>query len=753
MRNVIAIVISLVAAALIGCAVVSRRSDQEIAPKVTNFLLSLLGPVVGNLLLIVAHTEIPALIGRYLYAATIDIAIYCLLDFTMQYCGLKWNKLWHRLLLGVIVLDIVQFLLNLVFGHAFSTDVMMADGAPYYNVRSYWGRNVHLGLVYVIMAAVLIILLVKAIRSARIYSEKYSIMFSLLLFVGLWEIFYLFSRTPVKRSVIAYGVFGILVFYFSLYYRPRRLLDHLLADLASGMTDGLFFFDDNGKCLWADEHGEKLVNVKSGDYSHCPRLLVQMFPGIELERSEWQCSQSLGERYYRLAMHSVYDSRKRILGSVLSLWDDTERELELQRERFIANHDPLTGLYTKQHLFERIREEIDAHPDTLYYVAYADISRFKLINDVFGHEFGDYTLKKLADDIKAKLPPGALYGRIGGDVFGLCFSERDFDPELAEKYMSEFLVENGAASQRVTLHQGVYPVTDRSIDVSVMFDRAHIAMETIKNEYKKHVVIYDDAMRQKALRNQEISQRLPDALAGGEIRPYLQAIVNADGKPVGAEALIRWLHPERGLISPAAFIPVLEENGTIADVDRYMWCRACEILKEWERIGRDDLFISVNVSPKDFFFMDVRKELRSIVREYGVAPSRLRIEITESVMMHDSDNRFEVLHALQNDGFIVEMDDFGSGYSSLNMLKDMPVELIKIDMLFLREAEIQSRMSVILRSMISMVTELGLVPLTEGVETDAQYQMLEQMGCKLFQGYLFAKPMPVEQFEEMFLKA
>jgi diguanylate cyclase (GGDEF)-like protein len=682
----------------------------------------------------------------------IDIAVYCMLDFTMSYCGLTWNKVWQKILLGVIGLDIVQFLLNIVFGHAFSTDVMMAYGAPYYNVHSYWGRNVHLALVYAVMGTVLVILLIKSIRGARIYSEKYSIMFGLLMFVAVWEVFYIFSRTPVKRSVIAYAVYGILVFYFSLYYRPRRLLDRLLADLASGMTDGLFFFDDNGKCLWADEHGEKLANVKNGDYSHCPRQLAQMFPGIALENSEWQHSQSVGERYYHLAKHTVYDTRKRMIGSVLSLWDDTAREQELRRERFIANHDPLTGLYTKQHLYDKIREVIDANPDTMYYVAYADIKNFKLINDVFGQEFGDYTLQALASDIKNNMPPGALYGRLGSDIFGLCFSEHEFDAEIAEKYMSEFLIKNETASYRIILHQGVYPVTDRDIDVSVMFDRAHIAMETIKNDYKKHVVLYDDAMRQTVLRNQEIAMQLPDALAHGEISPYLQPIMDAQGTVVGAEALVRWLHPERGLIRPAGFIPVLEDNGTIADIDRHMWRRACEILKHWEDIGRTDLFLSVNVSPKDFYFMDVPAELRSIVREFDLPPERLRIEITESVMMYDVDKRFAVLRELQSDGFVIEMDDFGSGYSSLNMLKDMPVELIKIDMLFLREQEMRSRTSVILRNMIHMLSELGLVPLTEGVETEEQFRLLEEMGCKLFQGFLFAEPLPVEAFEERYLK-
>ena len=755
MRNVIAILISLMAAALVCCAWISHRSDREIAPRVTNFLVSLLGPVVGNLIIIVAHTETFSLVGRHLYAAGIDVVMYCLLDFTLQYCGLTWKKWAHRVLVACLAVDVVQFLCNPLFGHAFSSDMMMVDGAPYFNVQSHWGRTIHLALIYVIMIAILAILLFKIVRSGRIYSEKYSIMFALLMFTGVWEMFYLFSRTPVKRSVLAYGVLGILAFYFSLYYRPRRLLDQMLADLASGMTDGLFFFDESGKCLWADENGETLVGVTNGDYARCPGRLDEMFPGLELEsgNSEWQCSRTLGEQYYSLAKHSVYDANKRMIGSVLSLRDDTERERALERERYIANHDPLTGLYTKQRLYELIRERIDSDPDTAYCVAYVDISNFKLVNDVYGQEFGDHVLQTIGRHISENMPEGALCGRLGGDTFGLCFPENEFDAAQAETLMSEFIIENEMVTRRIMVHQGVYQVTDRGIDVSVMFDRAHIAMETIKRDYKKHVVLYDDAMRRQALRNQEITTRLQGALTNGEICPYLQAIVDAEGKVIGAEALVRWLRPNRGMTPPSEFVPVLEENGAIADVDRHMWRCACGILKRWERMGRDDLFISINVSPKDFYFMNVPEELMAIVGEYGVSPSRLRVEITESVMMDDRADRFETLRILRNAGFIVEMDDFGSGYSSLNVLKDMPVDIVKIDMLFLRDSEDQSRMTVVLRNMINMMTELGLVPLTEGIETETQHQMLEQMGCKLFQGYLFARPMPAEQFEQSYLDA
>ncbi len=738
-------------AAILGyCTVISGRSKQHIAKKLTNFMISLYPPIAGNLIIIIAKSEGFALFGRYLYAVGIDITMYCLLDFVMEYCGFAWKKVWQRLLIACIAADIIQLLCNPFFHHAFEPDMMMVYGAPYYNVKSYFGRNIHLALVYVIMAAVLTVLLIKMKRSAIIYVEKYSIIFLLLLFTGLWEIFYILSRTPVKSSVIAYGVFGILVFYFSLFYRPRRVLDSLLADVASGLTDGLFFFDDGNTCLWVDESGLELIGAKENDSAHYAELLSRKFPGLSFESNGWETHRKLADRYYKLSKHAVFDNRKKTLGSVLSVMDETENELKLQKERYNATHDPLTGLYTRNYLYERTRERIDSDPDKTFYVCYADIKDFKMINDIFGDDFGDYTLQSVAKDIRPKMPGEALYGRIGSDMFGMCLSEDEFDQELAEQFISRFRVEKGGTTYNITMHEGVYKVIDRSIDVSIMYDRAHIAMETISNDYKKHVAIYDDKMREKVLWDQSISMQLEDALKNRDIAPYLQPIVNTDGIVIGAEALVRWNHPQKGLLPPISFIPTFETNGMIADIDRHMWKCSAEILKRWENIGRKDLFISINVSPKDFFFFDVHEELSNIVKEYDIQPSCLRIEITESVMMNDSSYVMDILKKLREEGFIIEMDDFGSGYSSLNMLKDMPVDVVKVDMKFIEDTDGLSRSSIILRNVLNMMSQLGMVSLTEGIEKEEQFISLAQMGCKLFQGYLFSRPVPVEEFEETF---
>ena len=757
MRTAIAIVVLTLALALDICAWAAHRSKKEIAPAVVVLLTGLIPPVLGNLLIIISHTKGLATLGSYIYFLGMDYVMFGLLCFTLKYCEIDWrSRRQKRLVYAILIVDVVQLLLNPIFGHAFDTEMVLAYGAPYYRLIPYAGQTFHRLVDYGIFFAVLVIFAVKLLRSPRIYTERYSIILISMVFTGLWETFYIFSRTPIDRSMIGFGVFGLLVFYFALYYRPLRLLDHMLASVVSDMREAVYFFDAGNRCVWVNKHGARFLELDEKDYDKCGRRLQKLFPDIEPEGGELSCKQILtigGEtKYFTLNRHILMDEEKRLVGSLVGIRDDTAQEKALQQERYNANHDSLTGLYTKEYLYERIRETLDANPDKDYYISYLDINDFKMVNDVFGSDFGDYALKCFADDLQSKMPEGALYGRLTGDCFGLCLDEKDFDIDKAERYMTNFTVKSDSVQHTLIIHQGSYKVTERDINVSVMFDRAHMAQSTIKNDYKKHVALYDDTMREKTLWDQRISTMLPDALAKGQIVPYLQAMVDTDGHVVGAEALVRWLHPTLGILSPGRFVPVFEKNGMIADVDRYMWRCACAILSRWQEMGNEELFISINISPKDFYFMDVYAELNSIVEEFQVPPSRLRVEITETVMMNDNANRILILSRLKQAGFLVEMDDFGSGYSSLNMLKDMPVDVVKIDMVFLTRTKDSLRSQTILRNVMNMTHDLGILSLTEGVETEDQYQMLSGMGCKLFQGYYFAKPMPVEQFEKLFLK-
>ncbi len=751
MRRLFSIVFLVQILALAVCYFNTFKSHKEIAPSVRRLLLTLIPPVIGNLIIVASSSKLISTIGCYIYFIGMDFVILSLLLFTFSYCRISWPSQKLRIfVLSVLGIDILQFLLNPVFHHAFRTEAILVDGYNYYRLIPYAGQTFHRIIDYAIYLSVVIIFFIKTFRSSRINSERYSVILFVMLFTGIIQTFYIFSRAPIDVSMIGYGLFGILVFYFSLYYRPLRLMDRMLAGIAAEMNEALFLFDSNNRCIWANKPGIEMAGMENEDFDAAEEMLSNLFSQYADKKDDWTTTQISGSdkdtKYYVLEKHAVKDDQNRLIGSFLSVRDDTEQQNALEKEKYIARHDPLTGLYTREYLYEKIQKSLETDQETVCYVIFADIREFKIINDIFGNVFGDYVLSAVAGWIRKTFPEGAIFGRLAGDTFGILLPKEKLNQEAVEDSLSSFVVRQGNVSHSVLLHLGIYEINEPDLKISVMFDRAHMALSSIRDQYKTHIAFYDDAMREKVLWNQHISSQLHDAIKERQLQPYLQPIVDKNGTIVGAEALVRWIHPTDGFLSPAMFVPVFENNGMISEVDQYMWRCACEILARWKKEGIDR-FISINISPKDFYFMDVASVIKNLVREYDITPGKLRIEITETVMMTDIKARMSLLQDLKQDGFFVEIDDFGSGYSSLNMLKDMPVDLLKIDMAFLNKSSNEQKAEKIIHNIINMSYDLGISPLSEGVETEAQYHMLSEMGCQLFQGYYFARPMSVADFE------
>ena len=753
MREVFAI-IYIVLIVLLGLfGVISKKSSKAIGKAVSYLLFTFIVPIAGNLILVLSENELLSTIGSYTYFIGMDLMAFSLFDFTLSYCNIPWrhNKKIY-FIYTLLTIDVLQYFFNPFFGHAFGMEAITVDGSLYYRLVPYLGQTFHRIAVYIAFITSLGIFIYKTVRVPRIYAEKYYVILFTMVLAGIWQSYYIFSRTPIDRSMMGLAVCGILIFYFSLFYRPFRLLDRMLANIASKMSEAIFFFDASKRCIWANSNGRKLLEVRSDNLEHVNQRLFAMFDDLGIGQDNWSSKQSVGSgkeaRYFTIDKHIITDAKNKKIGYFLSIQDDTEDVLKHQQEIYEATHDKLTGLFTKEHLFNLIRNKVATDKASSYSIALLDIKDFKMTNDIFGNEVGDRVLKKVANWIRENATKEWIYGRLSGDAFGICYPTGSVRLDFVEQRLSKFVISNGSIDQHILMHVGIYNVTDPSIDVSIMFDRAHLALTTIKNEFNVHIAIYDNNMRDQVLWNQKISTELEAAIENRQVVPYLQPIVNNNGTIIGAEALVRWLHPDEGFLPPFKFIPVFEKNGMIGLVDKYIWRCACEILSSWKD-EKANLFISVNISPKDFYFMDVYAEIKALVEEFKIEPSRLRIEITETVMMTEAESRMAILSKFRESGFIVEMDDFGSGYSSLNQLKDMPLDVLKIDMKFLSKAEDNHRAETILRNVLRLSSDLGLFSLTEGVETEDQYKRLNEMGCNLFQGYYFAKPMAVADFEKL----
>lgn len=414
-------------------------------------------------------------------------------------------------------------------------------------------------------------------------------------------------------------------------------------------------------------------------------------------------------------------------------------------------YDRLTGLYSKEFFCRQVEELLRDNPEKEYDIICSDIVNFKLVNDIFGIPAGDRLLCIIAQGYTGRTRGKGICSHFHADQFA-CVIEHKW--EYVEDMFHEVCTQINllAQMQNIVIKWGIYRVEDRKVPVEQMCDRALLAARSIKGQYKKYFACYDDVLRSKLLREQKIVDSMEQALEDEQFEIYLQPKYRiADSRMTGAEALVRWNHPEWGLQSPAVFIPLFEHNGFITRLDQYVWDRACAVLRDWEERGLPFLPISVNVSRADIYNIDLTDILTGLLQKYGLPPACLHLEITESAYTENPRQIIETVSHLRELGFVIEMDDFGSGYSSLHMLHQMPVDVLKLDLKFIQSEPVSPVNQEIMRFIVSLAHLMKLSVVAEGVETVEQLERLREIGCECVQGYYFAKPMPVKEFE-LFMK-
>ncbi len=415
--------------------------------------------------------------------------------------------------------------------------------------------------------------------------------------------------------------------------------------------------------------------------------------------------------------------------------------------------DTLTELLNWDGFHQEARRLLTRYADEKCLVIALDIMQFKLVNMLFGREKGNEILMEVAKVIQPYADEGAIVGRMHADQFAMCMPERLFDEQ---KLIDRILAIHDLLSDtafRLKVHAGICETTEEELPVSVMFDRAVMALVNSREKNGSIVARFDASMMEELKRHQEVTSGFERTLAAGEYKIFIQPQVRADGVVIGGEALSRWVRPGGEVVPPFYFIPILEKAGLIAKLDAHVWELAAKQLKAWQGTEFADLHLSVNISALDFYYIDVYDVVTKLVKDYDIDVKKLKLEITETAIMSDAEKQILRVSDLREYGFDIEIDDFGAGYSSLAMLKDIEADVLKIDMGFLRETEHVGRSRKVLESIIKMAQKLGMTTITEGTETKEQVAMLADMGCEMFQGFYYSKPVPVEEFEEYVRKA
>lgn len=412
-------------------------------------------------------------------------------------------------------------------------------------------------------------------------------------------------------------------------------------------------------------------------------------------------------------------------------------------------YDRLTGLYTKEFFYQKVRERLEENPDKGYTILCCNLENFKLYNDTYGRKAGDRLLVESARILRTRVAPDAICCRYTADRF-LCLTEKESEKAGRESFVQARKKSHSELLENITVKLAVYEVIDRTIPVEIMCDRALWVVDTIKGIYGKYVVVYDDTLRNQLLREQAITDVMEDALKERQFVVYFQPKYDLQtDKIVGAEALVRWIHPERGFMSPGEFIPLFEKNGFIWRLDEFVWERTCQKLREWLDQGKKVVPISVNVSRADVYHAQLAEKFCRLMEKYHLDPAYLHLEITESAYTENPDQIISTVEELCERGFVIEMDDFGSGYSSLNMLSQMSIDILKLDMGIIRSELSKPSDQSLLGDIIQMAHHRQLKLVAEGVETLDQKNRLQDMGCDYAQGYFYAKPLPEEQFEAL----
>ena len=422
-------------------------------------------------------------------------------------------------------------------------------------------------------------------------------------------------------------------------------------------------------------------------------------------------------------------------------------------DQYQSEFDTVSGLYNRPTFYRRVRQLLNENPAREFVIVRWDIDKFKIFNDTFGMTAGDELLATIGNAYRSYISHDRIIGNLGADNFAICLPSTKFDSEDMLEWIRN-LFDNFSEAYSFSVHMAAYRVIDPKIEVSIMCDRALIAVKAIKDNTDVHFTWFEDSMRANVIAEQNLLSELRTAIKEDQFVIFIQPQYNQiTHEIVSGEVLVRWNHPQKGIIPPGVFIPTLEKSGLINHLDEIVWEKTCQFIQNRIKAKLPIVPLAVNVSRRDFYNPNLYKTIVNLVTKYKIDPHMLDLEITESAYIENSLNVINVIKKFRAYGFAIKMDDFGSGYSSLNTLKDIPVDMLKLDMRFLstdnsddEDAIRSGRGGIIINSVIRMAHWLNLPVIAEGVETARQADFLKTVDCAIVQGYYFYKPMPSENF-------
>lgn len=497
--------------------------------------------------------------------------------------------------------------------------------------------------------------------------------------------------------------------------------------------------EESIQCGFADRAYKYRLEEIISSGQHGIKAMENVFPFQELEKKCWR----------KIRVHNCFDETGNCTDYLVNIVDFNEMTDTFKRMFYQIDYDELTDIYNAERFYKEVSTVVKEYPEKEFAIIQLDFDRFKVVNDLFGTEIGDEILKYVGKIFRSLEHELLYFGRVISDMFALCMPYEK-DAEIVElireidRKIHEYPVEC-----RLSPGFGIYKITDRALPVSIMLDHANLACHSVKGNVVNNYAFYTEELREQIMKEVEIEKDMEQALSEGQFKLFLQPKYDiSTGRIIGAESLCRWMHPEKGLLSPTVFIPLFEKNGFIIKLDYYMWEETCKVIRKWLDEGLEVHPVSMNVSRMHAYNDTFEQDLLALVETYQIPSKLLELELTESAYLSEEDDMYRAMTNLKDKGLVFSVDDFGTGYSSLNMLKRIPVDIVKLDREFLNEVTGSGKGRAIICNMIAMADELNIRVIAEGVESVEQAAFLLEMGCELAQGYYYSKPLSVQDFEQ-----
>lgn len=705
---------------------------------------------------ILSSNRLSAMIFDSLYFICTDWLALFMLFFTLKYTAAEIKfQFSYKILTIPCILDSLQLLVSPFTGHMFNLTLSQSQGIEYWSLELFFPHYIHLALCYIIVAISFAHLLIATIKTPYSYKTKY---FSILIgyfIVIITNLICYTTDSPLDVSVFLYNALAAYIAYFAGFKAEKKLLTNSLAKVNEISKNLILYFDTHNNCIYMNKNARYILGAIQNNSKHLPlfkKLSTQKFAeklhADYLKENFSQFTAEVnGSKFYYIPKYSkIYDDSS-VVGSYLIFYDRTKEISQYKLEEYTATHDTLTNLLNRHEFFENCKKELET--DKQMIMICTNIKDFKLINDLFGDETGDQVLSYFSTLLQHALGNDAIIGRIYDDKFAIFIEKAMYQEKLLNRISEELQLI--LSSSKYHIHVNFGTCDAHKENPMKIFDKAKMALENLNDNYQESFATYDSILMEKVLAEKNITSEFDKALDNNQFEVMLQPVFDNEKKITGGEALIRWNHPVKGIYEPAYFIPVLEKTGLIHKLDLYSW----EILFKFISENRDTLpqniTYSLNISTKAFFYIDIHKEIIRLTEKYNIDPAKILFEFKEEIFTSDETKSKELINTLKQEGYKCLIDNFGTGYTSFNLLKDINCDLIKLDNELITESENIERTSIILDSTISMCRDIGFKITAVGIETVEQFETLKNYNCDYFQGFYLSQPVSLENFKKLFV--